>query len=95
MSALTLAYRFAPRRKRNGLQEQHEGLLLPEGVPIINPDVTAAEAIEDLKTLPRWMYLLLMVVAPVMGLVFALRGPRAFLDEDMEVEDLPRHCARR
>lgn len=89
VSALTLAYRFAPRRKRNGLQEQHEGLLLPEGVPIINPDVTAAEAIEDLKTLPRWMYLLLMVVAPVMGLVFALRGPRAFLDEDMEVEDLP------
>jgi hypothetical protein len=35
------------------------------------------------------MYLLLMVAAPVMGLVFALRGPRAFLDEDQVVEDLP------
>ncbi|MET9476077.1 hypothetical protein [Streptomyces sp. NPDC002922] len=89
VSALTLAYRFAPRRRRNGLQEQREELLLPEAVQVINPDVTAAEAIEDLKTLPRWTYLLLMVAAPVMGLVFALRGPRAFLDEDLVVEDLP------
>jgi hypothetical protein len=89
VSALTLAYRFAPRRRRNGLQEQREELLLPKDVPVINPDVTAAEAIADLKALPRWMYLLLMVAAPVMGLVFALRGPRAFLDEDQVVEDLP------
>ena len=89
VSALTLAYRFAPRRRRNGLQEQRDDLLLPEGIPVVNPDVTAAEAIADLKTLPRWTYLLLMAGAPVMGLVFALRGPRAFLDEDQEIEDLP------
>jgi hypothetical protein len=89
VSALTLAYRFTPRRRRNGLQEQRDELLLPENVPVINPDVTATEAIADLKTLPWWTYLLLMVGAPVMGLVFALRGPRAFLDEDLEVEDLP------
>ncbi len=89
VSALTLAYRFAPRRRRNGLQEQRDELLLPKDVPVINPDVTAAEAIEDLKTLPRWMYVLLMVAAPVMGLVFALRGPSVFFDEDLAVEDLP------
>ncbi|MER7976009.1 hypothetical protein [Streptomyces sp. NPDC095817] len=89
VSALTLAYRFAPRRRRNGLQEQRDARLLPEDVPVINPDVTAAEAIADLKELSRWTYALLMVAAPVMGLVFALRGPRAFLDEDLAVEDLP------
>ncbi|MER6462691.1 hypothetical protein ABT278_19745 [Streptomyces sp. NPDC001228] len=89
VSALTLAYRFAPRRRRNGLQEQRDDLVLPEGVPVINPDVTAAEAAADLRALPWWMYALLMVAAPVMGLVFALRGPRAFLDEDQEIEDLP------
>lgn len=89
VSALTLAYRFAPRRRRSGLQEQREELLLPEGVPVVTPDVTAQEAIADLKKLPRLTYLLLMVAAPVMGLVFALRGPRAFLDEDLVVEDLP------
>ncbi|MFG2780978.1 hypothetical protein ACGFY7_24385 [Streptomyces prunicolor] len=89
VSALTLAYRFAPRRRRNGLQEQRDDLLLPEGVPVVNPDVTATEVMADLRTLPRWMYLLLLIGAPVMGLVFALRGPRAFLDEDAEIEDLP------
>ncbi|MGP3732615.1 hypothetical protein ACTWJ9_05215 [Streptomyces sp. GDS52] len=89
VSALTLAHRFAPRRRRNGLQKQREALLLPEGVPDINPDVTAAEAIADLKTLPRWTYLLLVATTPVMGLVLALRGQRAFLDEDLVVEDLP------
>ncbi|MFD9466394.1 hypothetical protein [Streptomyces sp. NPDC060027] len=89
ISTLTLAYRFAPRRRRNGLQEQRDELLLSETAQVINPDVTAAEAIADLKTLSRWTYLLLLVAAPVMGLVFALRGPRAFLDEDLVVEDLP------
>ncbi|MET9832611.1 hypothetical protein ABZ078_25640 [Streptomyces sp. NPDC006385] len=89
VSALTLAYRFTPWRRRNGLQEQRDELLLPPSVPVVNPDVTAAEAIADLKALPRWSYLLLILAAPVMGLVFALRGPRAFLDEDLVVEDLP------
>ncbi|MBC9714714.1 hypothetical protein H9Y04_19330 [Streptomyces sp. TRM66268-LWL] len=89
VSALTLAYRFAPRRRRNGLQLQSTEELLPPGVPVINPDVTAAEAMADLKALPRTTYLPLMVAAPVLGLVFALRGPRAFLDEEMAVEDLP------
>ncbi len=89
VSALTLAYRFAPRRRRNGLQEQRDDVLIPESIPVVNPDVTAAEAMADLRTLPRWMYVLLMVAAPVMGLVFALRGPRAFLDEDLAVDDLP------
>ncbi|MER5896103.1 hypothetical protein [Streptomyces sp. NPDC001876] len=89
VSALTLAYRFAPLRRRNGLQEQRAELLLSEGAEVINPDVTAEEASADLRTLPRGMYWLLMVSAPVMGLMFALRGPRAFLDEDLVVEDLP------
>ncbi|WP_329297299.1 hypothetical protein OG410_01050 [Streptomyces sp. NBC_00659] len=89
VSALTLAYRFTPMRRRNGLQLQRDELLIPGDVPVINPDVTAAEAIADLKEMSRWTYLLLLVAAPVMGLVFALRGPRAFLDEDLVVEDLP------
>jgi hypothetical protein len=89
VSALTLAYRFVPRRRRNGLQEQSDELLLPDGVPVVHPDVTAAEAVADLRALPRWTYALLLVAAPVMGLLFALRGPRDFLDEDLAVEDLP------
>ncbi|MCW2913354.1 MAG: hypothetical protein JWN52_1422 [Actinomycetia bacterium] len=89
VSTITLAYRLAPRRRRNGLEEQNYAALLPAGVPVVNPDATAAEAVADLRRLPRWMYLLLLLSAPVMGLVFALRGPRAFLDKDLVVEDLP------
>ncbi|WP_329175102.1 hypothetical protein [Streptomyces sp. NBC_01477] len=89
LSTLTLAYRFAPRRRRNGLVAQNDAGLLPEGVPVLYPDVTAAEAMADLRELPRATYVLLMVLAPLMGLVFALRGPRAFLDENQVVEDLP------
>ncbi|MFD7296704.1 hypothetical protein ACFV9W_25725 [Streptomyces sp. NPDC059897] len=88
-STLTLAYRFAPRRSRNGLQEQSDELLLPDGIPVVHADVSAAEAIADLKALSRWTYPLMLLAAPVMGLVFALRGPRAFLDEDLAVDDLP------
>ncbi|MFD0857065.1 hypothetical protein ACFQ07_32955 [Actinomadura adrarensis] len=90
VGALTLAYRFAPRRRRSGLAEQNYATLLPDTVPMVNPDVSAAEAMDDLKKLPRWTYLLMLVAAPVFGLVFALRGPRAFLDEDLAVEDLPK-----
>ena len=86
---VTLAYRWAPRRARNGLELQSDQNLLPAGVPVINPDVTAAEAVAQLRTLPRWMYWGLLLGAPVFGLIFALRGPRAFLDEDAVVEDLP------
>lgn len=89
VSTLTLAYRFAPRLRRNGLQEQTDALILPKSVPVVRPDVTAQEAMADLRALPRSTYLLLMASAPVLGLVFALRGPRAFLDEDLAVDDLP------
>lgn len=95
MSAVTLAYRFAPLRRRNGLQEQREELLLPEGVQVINPDVTAAEATADLKTLPRWTYLLLMVAAPVMGLVFALRGRAPSSMKTWWSRTCRRRCGRR
>ena len=95
LSALTLAYRFAPRWRRNGLEEQDDVRLLPDGIPVMRPDVTAADAVADLRTLPRWMYVLLLAAAPAMGVIFAVRGPRAFLDRDLEVEDLPRLAARK
>lgn len=88
-SMLLLAYRFAPRRRRNGLVEQTSANVLPPGVPVLAPDVSAVEAMDELRKLPRWLYWPLLLSAPVMGLVFALRGPRAFLDPDLTVEDLP------
>lgn len=89
VSALTLAYRFAPLRRSNGLVQQTDARVLPEGVPVLRPDVTTAEVVEDLKAVSRWAYRGLLVLAPLFGLLLALRGPRAFLDRDLEVDDLP------
>lgn len=89
VSALTLAYRFAPLRRSNGLVRQTDARVLPEGVPVLRPDVTTAEVAEDLKAVSRWAYWGLLVLAPLFGLLFALCGPRAFLDRDLEVDDLP------
>lgn len=84
-----MAYRLVPVPRRNGLRRQRPDLFLPEGVPVVNPDVTAWEMHEELAKLPWWMYPLFVLVAPVVGLVTALRGTRAFLTEDLVVEDLP------
>lgn len=86
---ITLAYRFAPRASRGGLELQNYGTLLPTGIPVINPDVTAEEAVSQARRVLRWWYWPMLLLAPVFGLVFALRGPRAFLDEDLVVEDEP------
>ncbi|QNE78849.1 hypothetical protein F0344_33440 [Streptomyces finlayi] len=56
---------------------------------MLAPDLSAVDAMDELRKLPRWTYWLLLLLAPVMCLVFALRGPRVFLDPDLTMEDLP------
>lgn len=89
VSALTMSYRFSPRWRRGGLVLQDYARLLPAGVPVINPDVHATQAISDLRTLGRWLYLLLVLGAPVAGLVAAVRGPRIFLNQGGLAVKLP------
>jgi hypothetical protein len=79
LRAITLAYRFAPRFRRWSLQLQDHDTLLPPDVPVINRDVTAADLSSGLRQLPRWEYGLLLVLAPLLGLVFAILGPRPFI----------------
>ena len=86
---LTLAYRLAARRDRNGLAEQDYRTLLPAGVPVIAPDVSAGEVVADLKRAMGWQYPLLLAAAPVAGAIFAVRGPRAFLASESVDEELP------
>jgi hypothetical protein len=79
LRALTLAYRFAPRFRRWSLQLQDYERLLPPDVPVISRDMSAADVTSGLRQLPRWEYALLLVLAPLMGLVFAVLGPRPFI----------------
>lgn len=84
ITTLTLAYRLLPYRRRHGLVPQDYRTLLPPGVPVVNPDVTAAEATSDLRALGRGIYPLLMIAAPIAGLVVAIRGPRAYLQHNVD-----------
>jgi hypothetical protein len=95
LSTLTMAYRFALRRRRNGLALQDYATLLPADVPVINPDSTAAQAVSDLREAGRWRYLLWLLSAPVLGLVLAVRGPRAFADTGIEIRITPPRAAAR
>ena len=79
LSGVTLACQFAQRRRRDGVEEQDAALLVPDGIAVIRPDVTAAAALAALKILLRWMYWLLLGSAPVMEVIVAVRGPRAVL----------------
>lgn len=89
LDTLTMAYRFAPRRRRNHLVLQDYSTLLPADVPVINPDATAAQAVSDLREEWRWRYPLVLLAAPVFGLVFAVRGPQAFMDRGLEIRITP------
>jgi hypothetical protein len=72
LSAITLAYRFAPRWRRNGLEEQQTASLLPAGVPVVNPDVTAAGAVAEAMTSRRDLLLL-----GALQTIYAERGAEA------------------
>lgn len=86
LTALTLAYRLAPRFRRRSLRLQDYATLLPPGVPVLYPDVSAGEFAADLRRMPRGEYWLMLAAAPVLGLVFAVCGPRPFLTRHLKVE---------
>lgn len=86
VSALTMSYRFSARWRRGRLVLQDYTTLLPAGVPVINPDISATEAISDLRALGRWTYFPLVLGAPLFGLVATARGPRMFLGQGLEVK---------
>lgn len=85
-----MTYRFSPRWRRGSLVLQDYATLLPAGIPVINPDVTATEATSDLRTLGRWTYLLLLLAAPVLGLAAVALGPHLFVrGQGVEVKIRP------
>ncbi len=89
VSAITLAYRFAPRLRREEMAEQDYETLLPPQTPVLNADVHVQQVEADLRRLPWPTHVLLLVAAPVLGLVFAVLGPRVFYDKDLALDDLP------
>jgi hypothetical protein len=88
VAALTLAYRLPGRRRRLGLVRQHIDLA-GLGVPVIRPDMTAAEFGEGWRAVPVLQRTLVICVAPLLAAVFWLIGTRRMLSRYAAVDDLP------
>lgn len=87
-------YRLAPRLRRNGLAAQDVSTLLPDGVAVVRPEPTGGRA-EPGPQKPPWRdHAALVLAAPLVGLAFAARRPRAHFiqrcfDQHLEVDDMP------
>lgn len=80
---ITAGYRLIARR-RFGLVRQNYATLLPEGVPEVNADSTAAEAMADLRATYGWIYPLLLAAIPLAHFfVAAFIGPRLYLQRQL------------
>ena len=87
---LTASYRLAGRLRRDGLVLQSQALRLRElRASIICPDATSTEFASGLRRTSWTIQLLLLVGAPLLGVVMAILGPRRMVAGVMTVDDLP------
>jgi hypothetical protein len=95
--AMGFADRYFPRGRQRGLVGQSDTAVLPEGIPVIRPDVPLAEPALDLRGVPglaraaKWMGLNLAFVTDtrLISAALAVAGPRVLCDKDLEVHDFP------
>jgi len=86
--ALTIAYRLPGHRRRLGLVVQDAGLT-DVGVPVIQPDMTAAQFRQGWRAVPALHRVMIVCLAPVAGLALWLAGTKRTLSRYATVEDLP------
>ena len=87
VAALTLAYRLPGRRRRLGLVKQHIDLA-GLGVPVIRPDMTAAEFSKGWRAVPVLQRALVVCMAPLVAAGFWLIGTRRTLSRYAAIDDL-------
>lgn len=96
-NAMDFTNRHFPHGRQRGIVGQSDEAVLPEGVPVIRPDVPPAEPSLDLSGVPglarmaKWMgvNLALVTSAHVISAALAIAGPRVLCDKDLEVHDFP------
>jgi hypothetical protein len=95
--AMDFANRFFPRGRQHGIVAQTDEAVLPDGIPIIRPDVPPAVPALDLRSVPglkrmaavAGINLALVTSVHVISTALALAGPRILCDKDLEIHDFP------
>ncbi len=88
--ALTLAYRLPAHSRRLDLTVQHVDYA-SLGVPVICPDITAAQFRTRWRTLPLLQRLAAWTLLPACAAAFTLLGTRRILSRYLAADDLPSH----
>jgi hypothetical protein len=94
-SAMDFTNRYFPRGRQRGIVGQSDEAVLPDGIPVIRPEVPPAEPALDLRGIPglKQMALLtgvnlaLVTSAHVIGAALAIAGPRVLCSKDLEIHD--------
>jgi len=94
-SAMDFTNRYFPRGRQRGVVGQTDEAVLPEGIPVIRPDLPPAEPALDLRGIPglKQMAMLtganlaLVTSAHVITAALAIAGPRVLCSKDLEVHD--------
>lgn len=95
--AMDLVNRYLPRGRQRGIVAQTDQIVLPDGIPIIRPDVPPAQPALDLREVPglgrmakaAGLNLALVTSAHAVGAALALAGPRVLFSKDLEIHDYP------
>jgi hypothetical protein len=88
--ALTLAYRLPAHSHRLDLTVQHVDYA-SLGIPIIRPDITAAQFRKRWRALPLLQRLAVWTLLPACAAAFTLLGTRRTLSRYLATDDLPTH----
>jgi hypothetical protein len=94
-NAMDFTNRYFPRGRQRGIVGQSDEAVLPEGIPVIRPDVPPAEPALDLRGVPglkqmarlTGVNLALVTSTYVIGTALAVAGPRVLCSKDLEIHD--------
>ncbi len=94
-NAMSFANRYFPRGRQRGIVGQSDEATLPEGIPVIRPEVPPAEPALDLRGIPglkqlaalAGVNLALVTSVHVISTALAIAGPRALCSKDLEIHD--------
>jgi hypothetical protein len=94
-NAMDFTNRYFPRGRQRGIVGQTDEAVLPDGVPVIRPDVPPAEPALDLRGIPgvkqmamlTGVNLALVTSVHVISTALAIAGPRVLCSKDLEIHD--------
>ena len=94
-NAMGFADRYFPRGRQHGIVGQTDEAVLPDGIPVVRPDLPPAVPALDLRGVPglkrmatvAGVNLALVTSAHVISTALAIAGPRVLCTKDLEIHD--------